>query len=300
MRHFLLLLFTVFLCTCSGDIGVTTKKEEVIVPNRVVVEYIIQPQKPETLDVLAIIDTSCSMNDNFEQLSIGLEILKTDILEITDDFRISFINSSLTGEYYAGPFDQDSTTIDLILAPYLLSTDNYETLYESLYRFTLTEESEIALRPHADKMFIFISDEEEQSPFEVRIFKDWLDNYTANVDHDVITISVTELSTCGHNSVDIVYRYNVLANYYGKRYIDICGNWSTALVDSSFLVKLQDFINLKHVPLVETIVLTRNGQEEAQWYYLEETNTIYFDFNPQEGDVITVGYNTLESNKDLE
>lgn len=298
MRYFLLLCLTTFLCTCSGDVGVTTKKEEVIVPNRVVVEYIIQPQKPETLDVLAVIDTSCSMNDNFEQLSIGLEILKTDIMDITDDFRISFINSSLEGNYYAGPFDKNVTLIDLILAPYLLSSDVFETAYESLYKFTSTEEAEVALRPHADKMFIFISDEEEQSPFEVRIFKDWLDAYTDDVNHDVIAISVTELSECGHSSIDIGYRYNELANYYGKSYIDICGDWSTALVDSSFLVNLQDYINLKHVPLPETITLTRNDQEETQWYYLAETNTIYFDFEPQEGDVIAVGYNTLEKNED--
>ncbi len=239
------------------------------------------------------------MNDNFEQLSIGLEILKTVIMDITDDFNISFINSSLTGDYYSGPFDENSTLADLILAPYLLSRDGKETAYESLYAFATTAEEAVqALRPHADKMFIFISDEEEQSPFSVSVFKEWLDSYTDNIDHDVITISVTESSTCSHSSIDIGYRYNELANYYGKQYIDICGDWSTALVDSSFLVNLQDYINLKYTPLVETIVLTRNGQEETQWYYLAETNTIYFDFDPQEGDVIAVGYNTLENNED--
>lgn len=300
MRYLLTLLFTfAFLSGCKSDIGVTTKKEEVVVPNRVVVEYIIQPTKPETLDVLAVIDTSCSMNDNFEQLSIGLEILKTDIMEITDDFNISFINSSLTGDYYVGPFDENSTLMELILAPYLLSRDGNETSYESLYSFATTaEEAAEALRPHADKMFIFISDEEEQSPFSVSIFKDWLDTYTDNIDHDVIAISVTESSTCGHSPIDIGYRYNELANYYGKQYIDICGDWSTALVDSSFLVNLQNYINLKYIPIKETITLTLNGAEESQWYYLEETNTIYFDFEPKEGDVVAVGYNTLDINED--
>ncbi|MBW2993971.1 hypothetical protein KY315_00955 [Candidatus Woesearchaeota archaeon] len=299
MKQLFFLLFVCsFFLSCGQDIGVTTKKEEVVVPNRVVVEYIIQPTKPETLDVLAIIDTSCSMNDNFEQLSIGLEILKTDIMDITDDFNISFINSSLSGDYYVGPFDQNSTLIDLILAPYLLTRDNYEKPFESLYKFSSEEESAVALRPHADKMFIFVSDEEEQSPFEVNIFKEWLDTYNLGVEHDIITIAITENSDCNINGQDVGYRYNELANYYGKSYIDICGDWSTALVDSSFLVNLQDFINLKHVPLVETIVLTRNDQEETQWYYLTETNTVYFDFEPQEGDIIAVGYNTLETNKD--
>lgn len=299
MHRFLSLFFIfVFFISCGQDIGVSTKKEEVIVPNRVVVEYIVQPTKPETLDILAIIDTSCSMNDNFEQLSIGLEILKTDIMDITDDFNISFINSSLTGDYFVGPFDQNSTAIDLILAPYMLSRDSYERLFESLYRFAATEESTIALRPHADKMYIFISDEEEQSPFEVNLFKEWLDSYNEDVKHDVITISLTELSTCGYVEGNIGYRYDQLSNYYGKSHIDICGDWSTALVDSSFLVNLKDFINLRHKPVIESITLSVNEIENRDWYYLEETNTVYFDFEPQEGDVITVGYNTLETKED--
>jgi hypothetical protein len=299
MHRFLYLFFIfLFFISCGQDIGVSTKKEEVIVPNRVVVEYIVQPTKPETLDILAIIDTSCSMNDNFEQLSIGLEILKTDIMDITDDFNISFINSSLMGDYFVGPFDQNSTAIDLILAPYMLSRDSYERLFESLYRFAATEESTIALRPHADKMYIFISDEEEQSPFEVHLFKEWLDSYNEDVKHDVITISLTELSTCGYVEGNIGYRFDQLSNYYGKSYIDICGDWSTALVDSSFLVNLKDFINLKHKPVIESITLSVNEIENREWYYLEETNTVYFDFEPQEGDVITVGYNTLETKED--
>ena len=299
MKQLFFLLFVCsFILSCGQDIGVTTKKEEVVVPNRVVVEYIIQPTKPETLDVLAIIDTSCSMNDNFEQLSIGLEILKTDIMDITDDFNISFINSSLNGDYYVGPFDQNSTLIDLILAPYLLTRDNYEKSFESLYKFSNEEEAAIALRPHADKMFIFISDEEEQSPFEVSIFKEWLDTYNSGVKHDIITIAITENSNCNVYGQDIGYRYNELANYYGKMYIDICGDWSTALVDSSFLVNLQNYINLKHTPIIDTIVLEVNGSNESEWYYEESTNTVYFDFEPKEGDVITIGYNTLDSKED--
>ena len=299
MRYLFTLLFTfAFLTGCRSDISVVTSKEEVVVPNKVVVEYVIQPTKPETLDVLAVIDTSCSMSDNFEQLSIGLEILKTDIMDITDDFNISFINSSLSGNYYVGPFDENSTPVDLILAPYLLTRDSQEHAFESLYIFTTLEEAATALRAHSDKMFIFISDEEEQSSFAVSVFKQWLDGYTASTEHDVITISMTETSSCEHSPNDVGYRYNDLSNYYGKQYIDICGDWSTALVDSSFLVNLQDYINLKYIPIEETITLTLNGVEEKQWFYLEQNNTIYFDFEPKEGDVVVVGYNTLGGNED--
>ena len=54
---FFLVFSLSFLITCGGqDISMITSVEEVIIPDRVVVEYIIQPIRPESLDVLAIVD----------------------------------------------------------------------------------------------------------------------------------------------------------------------------------------------------------------------------------------------------
>ena len=61
----------------------------------VVVEHFVQPDKPENLDVLFVIDTSCSMSDNFENVSAGLDILRDDIETLTYDYQIAMINSSL-------------------------------------------------------------------------------------------------------------------------------------------------------------------------------------------------------------
>ena len=56
---------------CSGHV-----REE---KTKVVVEHFVQPDKPENLDVLFVIDTSCSMSDNFENVSIGLDLLRDDM-----------------------------------------------------------------------------------------------------------------------------------------------------------------------------------------------------------------------------
>ena len=291
--NFLLIFSILFSITCAQDIGVVTNVEEVIIPNQVVVEYIVQPIKPESLDVLAIVDTSCSMSDNFDELSAGLEILKDDILLLTDDFNISFINSSLNGTYFVGPYDDSSDAIDLLLAPYVLSRDNTEVAFQSLYQFVGMPEAAYALRPNADKLFIFISDEEEQSPLPVEIFKEWLMSYNEGIQHDIVAITITEASSCTHTTADLGLRYNELSNYYGKNYIDICSDWTTALADSSFIVNLKDYMNLKYAPLEETIVVSIDGEETSEWYYLASSNTVYFDFELVEGSVITVGYNTL-------
>tara|TARA_R110000737_G_scaffold259770_1_gene268253 strand:+ start:1253 stop:2104 length:852 start_codon:yes stop_codon:yes gene_type:complete len=280
--------------TCGGqDISVITSVEEVIIPEKVVVEYIIQPMRPESLDVLAIVDTSCSMADNFDELGSGLEILKDDIRLLTDDFTISFINSSLVGRYYSGPYDDSSNAIDLLLAPYALTGDNAEVAFQSLYQFVDMPEADYALRPGADKLFIFISDEEEQSQIPVGMFRDWLISYNEDVQHDIVTISITENSTCGHVANDIGTRYNELSNFYGKNYIDICSDWSTALADSSFILNLKNYLNLKYIPVEESLTVSVDGEETNLWYYLSSTNTVYFDFNLTEGSIVTIGYNTL-------
>ena len=291
---FFLVFSLSLVITCGGqDISVITSVEEVIIPEKVVVEYIIQPMRPESLDVLAIVDTSCSMADNFDELGSGLEILKDDIRLLTDDFTISFINSSLVGRYYSGPYDDSSNAIDLLLAPYALTGDNAEVAFQSLYQFVDMPEADYALRPGADKLFIFISDEEEQSQIPVGMFRDWLISYNEDVQHDIVTISITENSTCGHVANDIGTRYNELSNFYGKNYIDICSDWSTALADSSFILNLKNYLNLKYIPVEESLTVSVDGEETNLWYYLSSTNTVYFDFNLTEGSIVTIGYNTL-------
>ena len=76
------------MMTCVTDYSVITNKKIVEGKDtqdttQVVVDYYVQPEKPEDLDVLVILDTSCSMSDNFENVSIGLDILRDDIEVLT-------------------------------------------------------------------------------------------------------------------------------------------------------------------------------------------------------------------------
>ena len=73
---------------CVQDFGISTVVEEVeeILPTDVIIQSLVQPAETEQLDVLVILDTSCSMNDNYEQVSRGIELLKGDIDTITFDY----------------------------------------------------------------------------------------------------------------------------------------------------------------------------------------------------------------------
>jgi hypothetical protein len=139
IKNIFLYLFVLML-SCGPDYGVHTEIVEVVEgpPTDVVVDSLIQPSPPERLDVLLILDTSCSMNDNYDQVSRGVEFLRQDIEQLTLDYRIGFINTSLNGTYYAGPYDVTSSVIDFLLAPWLLSGDGTEAGFSSMYEFVMT------------------------------------------------------------------------------------------------------------------------------------------------------------------
>ena len=92
-KSFLFLLMSLLMTlNCGGDYGIYKEVIEVVdpPPTNVVVDSLIQATLPEQLDVIMVLDTSCSMNDDFKNVSIGLEILRGDIETITMDYRIGF------------------------------------------------------------------------------------------------------------------------------------------------------------------------------------------------------------------
>jgi hypothetical protein len=289
--------------TCVADYSVITNPDVIvrdtseIRETKVVVEHFVQPDKPENLDVLFVIDTSCSMSDNFENVSIGLDLLRDDIETLTYDYQIAMINSSLIEDYYVGPFDTDSTAVDIFMGPYFLGRDVREEPFTSLYQFTTTPEGQEFLRPNVDKLYIFVSDEAEQSVIPVTMFKDWMDDYHSEVQHDVVVIGISDASSdeCRqffYLDEDDENRFLIFANYYNKNIIDICGDFQLALADSSFLLNPITYKNLGETPIEDSIVVYKDGVIQQDWYYLNTTNTVYFEFEIEPSSIVKIGYNS--------
>ena len=310
IRIISLLFLFIFAASCGPDYSVITKENiEVIQEEQiqievdppkteVIIDFFEQPEKPENLDVLVILDTSCSMSDNFENVSAGLDILRGDIENLTYDYQMAFINSTLREPYFAGIIGPDTSSMEIYLTPYSLAADNaIETPFISLYEFTTTPEGLDFLRAGVDKLYIFVSDEPEQSTIPVSLFKEWMDEYHSDVNHDVVVIAANEESDCMPSwhelEPDEENKFLIFANYYNKMIIDICGDFQVALAENSFLIKPITHLKLSRFPIEETIVVYQNGTKEENWYYLESTNTIYFEFEILDGAAIKIGYETL-------
>jgi hypothetical protein len=292
-----LYLFLALIATlsCGGDYSIHKEVIEVIdpPPTNVVVDYLIQATLPEQLDVLVVLDTSGSMNDDFKNVSVGLEILRGDIETITMDYRIGFINTSFVTPYFQGPIDSTSDILDLFMAPYSLGNDNIEAGFGSYYSFYDTEEADDFFRDSADKLIIFVSDEDEQSGITAGAFHSWLGSIYSTVQHDVVAITQIENGLCGNN-YSTGDKYIELVTYYGKTPIDLCSDWTAWLGESTYLFKSIDYINLTKDPIEESLIVYLDGVETEAWYYLEDQNTVYLDDPPGPGVLVEVGYVTYD------
>ena len=277
---------------CSADYSVRTEQVEEIVAAEIHIDSFVQAAKPEQIDVLVLLDTSCSMGDNYSQVSTGIELLRNDLNTVTNDYNIAFINTSLQDPYFAGIFDNATPIIDFIMAPWSLGGDHTEAGFSALYDFTTsTPEAVTFFRETADKLFIFVSDEEEQSAIPTNVFESWLKDEFKGVQRDVVSIVTVPDSECEYaSSYNIGQKYINLARHYGKDPIDICSDWELWLSNSTFLVGPIDYIKLTYTPMEESIKVYIDRFEPEQWEYDEKTNTVNLYYTPTPGSLIEAIY----------
>jgi len=289
LKKILFGLFASFSLSCTQDFTVVDKEE-----TYVIIDSFVQMEQIGSLDILVVLDRSGSMHDNEDEVGTGMELLRTDIGGLTGDYQFGFITTDGSNLGYVGPYDSSSSAIDLLLAPSLLPANAHgEAGFESTYVFLSSDEGIQFRRTEADFLLFLISDEEEQSSITTNIFYDWLQAEFSNVNHDVVSITTLESSTLC-SAWEYGYKYEELANLYGKDAIDICSeDWAIWLSESSFLTRLKDYIELSHTPIASSIVVYVNHESIYGWSYDEETNTIYLDDTPDYGAVIEVGYDVV-------
>ena len=286
MKGFYIALIALLVGGCQSDISIVEQRE-----TRVIVDSFIQADPVEELDVLISLDTSGSMNDNFDAVAGGMELLRSDIEGLTLDYQFGYITMDPTNLSYVGPYDSSSTTIDMLMAPYLLSSAGYEEGFAATYSFMTSEGGMEFSRPEADFLLFLISDEDEQSGITAAVFQEWLQQEFYEVRHDVVTVIQVEDSSCGY-VYDVGYKYEELSSLYGKNSIDICEeDWSMWLSESSYLTEIRDYIILsEETPILDSLIVYIDGQVTSDWKYIEETNTVKLDFLPDYGTLVEVGY----------
>tara|TARA_R110000824_G_scaffold46289_14_gene133175 strand:- start:2253 stop:3131 length:879 start_codon:yes stop_codon:yes gene_type:complete len=287
MARILYLLCT-FIVGCQADYSVVEKNIL-----EAVSDSFIQASKTGSLDILVVLDTSGSMNDNFETVGEGMQSLKSDIELLTDDYQFGFITTDPDRLGLQGPYDSRSTDIDLLMAPSLLPPVAREEGFAAAYTLARQDTEYNFFRTDADLLIFFISDEEEQSAISSQMFYDWLHEFKKHARVDAVSIVTLEDSVCNTGWGDTIgYKYMELSRLFHKSALDICDKeWSSWVSESSFLTMLKDYIVLTSYPEVGSIKVYVDGEElKSAWSYSKNQNTIYLDDMPDYGSYVVATY----------
>ena len=112
------MLATTLMATtaCNQDIALTPSDDTYNM-----VDHLYQDPSTGPLDILTVLDKSCSMSDNNDKMGIALSDLHGDLQGFLDDYRFGFIpadSNYANHDNLVGPYHSDSVTgIDLAMAP---------------------------------------------------------------------------------------------------------------------------------------------------------------------------------------
>jgi hypothetical protein len=261
------------------------------------IESFTQVASYEKIDILWVIDGSCSMQQHKTRLLSGIEHMMNN-LPTDINWRLKMITA---GEYKwitqptTFPLTRGDTITDAMNMYNDLPNDGGEAGFAATKNYILDDAyASTWLRSDAAMLVVFVSDEEEQSDITVSEFTLWYENYRktayisfiGNVDPSVTLCPVV-------SSADVGKKYIDAANYFSGTVVDICeADWSSGVDDATQKIEPIEEWELAHVPYEHTIVVFEDGSkmDPAEWVYDPAINIIEFVNTPPEGALIEIGY----------
>lgn len=197
MRFLFMLLL--FLCSCASDYGFEERTMPVISPG-------------DDVDILLVIDTSCSMRSEIGVISFELARAVESLDEIDVDWQIAATSAELTSDTWAVVPNSHPDPGRAILEEVTKFASTW-TLDEAGFGATLhrMEIHPDFFRQSAILLVVFVSDEEEQSQLTVDFFSSKLDAFRYN--------AVISIVGSGSNDTGIALVPDCYADL-GQKYID--------------------------------------------------------------------------------
>jgi len=252
-----------------------------------------QPDTTDGVDILVVIDTSCSMGDNEAQLLDGIATFMDNLPSA--DWRLNMIPASpdkvLTEQQFPlVPGDDIADAQQLYDG--MDHSGHLEEGFNSVQDYILSNPyASTWLRWDAALLIVFVSDEEEQSDMSVDDFTGWLDNYRSSVFmSSIINLDPAE-SLCNVSTSYAGYRYEEATLTYNGVVMDICSkDWTDGVRDASNSIDPISEWGLTYVPIKESIVVFVDGVPFVDWSYDPVTNKVLFTVLPDGGSLVEIGY----------
>jgi len=251
------------------------------------------------VDIIWIIDNSGSMHTFQNKLSSNIRDFIDLFMAYSPDFQMAFITTDWPHFQENRTFTQHSP--DLIREIQALvnsigiggsaNEKGMEMLSDSI------SINQPWFRQGAQLVAIFLSDEDDWSTHTPSYYSGVYDSYYSQGLFLPFAIIGDVPSGCtgawpGHDYYELVQIYN-------SQWWSICEeDWGLQLEDIAMAIVNSSAYTLDHVnPKIETIAVFVNGQEvESGWNYIEDSNSIVFDWGyaPDEGDTVEISYEIWE------
>lgn len=289
-RFHILAFILLFAVGCENDISIIDDG----VPN-VWVDSFQQPYEMNGMDILWVIDKSCSMVDNADQVVDGIGQMMDALPE--SGWRLG-ITSMSTGESLTNdmfPLVPGDTTEE--------AWDRYTSLegigergFSSAYLYlSVNEYTPSWLRADAGLLVVFVSDEDDFSAdFETGIeFAQWFSSIRQNVFITSIVTHEPETSACplANYPHDVGEKYLSATQALNGVAIDICEeDWSPGVSAALDMTAPLEEIALTYKANPDTVRVFVDQEQYGEWVYIPEDNRVVFTTLPPGGSFVEVVY----------
>jgi hypothetical protein len=260
-----------------------------------------QPYTVNGIDIVWLIDQSCSMNQHAQSVVNGIEAMMLALPPTGWRLGISttaWQNSSSIQEF---PLIPGATVQDAWDAYNNIGNYGLEAGFDSLYSYMIDNAyNPTWLRDDAGLLVVFVSDEEEQSNHHFNSsalgLHDFI-NWYVDQRNSVFMASIINLppdqSLCNqsHHGIYTGQRYIDATNYFGGTVVDICSSdWAPGVQAAATQVHPYESWELTYTPIADSLIVFVDFVEFVDWTYDTATNIVQFNVIPAEGSLVEIGY----------
>ncbi len=272
------------------------------------------------LDMLFVIDNSCSMEDEQEKLKTNIHSFISTLVTLDIDFQLAVTTTDVeleAGKFVGTPKIINTTSITQAVSDFAknatlgINGSGYEQGLEAAYLALsaplINNENKGFLRPDANLGVVFVTDEEDSSPQPVTFYSNFFQSIKGWQNASKVSASAMLFHTnqipgypaCTRSFGGVETfgsRYEAVVNNLNGIIYPLCTDWYNAL--SSFAQTAAGYHTrffLSSQPDPSTIVIEVNNIAVGSQYYEYDPNSNSINFKPMAvppfGAVILVTYN---------
>lgn len=312
MTLFRIFFLLVALIGCDHDYAIVAPERIVYVetetevevevdkdPGDIWIESFVQPSSLNGVDILWVIDQSCSMHDDAGRIISGIETMMDSLPP--SGWRLNIVSTDPEKvlnhrEFPLVPGDTVDDAFDLFDIVANRQGDR-EAGFSAAYEYIEhNPDSRYWMRSNAALLIVFVSDEDDQSTREFPQVVDFTDWYSGlRPEGSTFLSSIVHLPTddsvCRANAAFEGKRYIEATNHYSGVVVDICSlDWSAGVADATNKIKPYEEWPLQHTPDPDSIVVFLDGVPNSDWHYDAPNNTVVFDVIPPAAALVEIGY----------